>query len=113
MPTAEELAPHLEHAVLLALCWPINPTGTTCSKDGLTEICDLVLAENEDRGTTRKPLADGIDHVHPVSVRAAMKPYTVYIDGISKLVGAWAPRAVQVATAAMLDNTDELGCIPC
>jgi aspartate aminotransferase len=32
MPTAAELAPHLSEAVLLALCSPLNPTGTTLGK---------------------------------------------------------------------------------
>ena len=74
-------------------------------------------------------LTFGRAHVHPVALRPAMAPYTVTIDGISKAmaatgvrvgwvtgpaaviapmsdvlghVGAWAPRAEQVATAAFL-----------
>lgn len=71
------------------------------------------------------------EHVHPVGVRPEMIDYTIYVDGISKSfaatgvrvgwatgprdiiqkmasllahVGAWAPRAEQVATAKLLDD---------
>lgn len=147
MPTAAELAPHLADATMLALCSPLNPTGTVFTREALTEICDAVLAENARRAGTRKPLyvlydhiywmlgADGIDHVHPVMLRPEMQPYTIYIDGISKSlaatgvrvgwsigpshviakmksilghIGAWAPRAEQVATATFLMNDAEV-----
>jgi aspartate aminotransferase len=72
-------------------------------------------------------------HVNPVSLRPEMEPYTVFVDGISKNfaatgvrvgwtvappdisnrmagflghVGAWAPRAEQVATARLLADQD-------
>ncbi len=72
-------------------------------------------------------------HVDPVSLRPEMKDYTVFVDGISKSlastgvrvgwsmgpkkvidrmksiighVGAWAPRAEQVAVARFLKNTE-------
>ena len=72
-------------------------------------------------------------HVHPVGVRPAMAEYTLYVDGISKAfaatgvrvgwitgppdvvrpmasmlghVGAWAPRAEQVATAQLLTDDE-------
>ena len=74
----------------------------------------------------------GVEHVNPVSLRPEMAPYTFLIDGISKAfaatgmrvgwvlgpapaikvmenvlthVGTWAPRAEQVATAKLLDDT--------
>jgi aspartate aminotransferase len=77
----------------------------------------------------------GVPHVTPQGVRPAMAPYTVLIDGISKAlsatglrvgwvaapadlaprmsdflghVGAWAPRAEQVATAEFLAARDEV-----
>ncbi|MEY3397548.1 MAG: hypothetical protein RL220_142, partial [Bacteroidota bacterium] len=56
MPTADELRPHLKGASLLALCSPLNPTGTVFSKEQLEEICDLVLEENASRGEDEKPL---------------------------------------------------------
>ncbi|MBV8391196.1 MAG: aminotransferase class I/II-fold pyridoxal phosphate-dependent enzyme, partial [Mucilaginibacter sp.] len=56
MPTADELRPHLKGAALLALCSPLNPTGTMFSKKDLEEICDLVIAENKSRVGGEKPL---------------------------------------------------------
>ncbi|HEX6036466.1 pyridoxal phosphate-dependent aminotransferase [Longimicrobium sp.] len=77
----------------------------------------------------------GTQHVNPVSLRPEMREYTVFIDGISKAfaatgvrvgwtvgpadvtrrmagilghVGAWAPRAEQVATARLLDDAGEI-----
>ena len=77
----------------------------------------------------------GIQHVTPVALRPAIAPYTVSIDAISKTfastglrvgwilgptdivrsmsdfishVGAWAPRAEQVATAALLGSRQAL-----
>ncbi|MEP6690755.1 MAG: aminotransferase class I/II-fold pyridoxal phosphate-dependent enzyme [Gemmatimonadaceae bacterium] len=74
-------------------------------------------------------------HVNPVSLRPEMAPYTILVDGISKAfastglrvgwlagpadvvakmsnilghVGAWAPRAEQVATAKLLGATAEV-----
>ncbi|WBA42789.1 pyridoxal phosphate-dependent aminotransferase [Hymenobacter canadensis] len=144
MPTAEELAPHLAGATLLALCSPLNPTGTVFTRDNLLAICDLVLAENQRRQPSEKPLYllyDQIywmltfgqtEHFDPVNLRPELRDYVVYIDGISKClaatgvrvgyafgpavvidkmkailghVGAWAPKAEQVATAKFLPNT--------
>ena len=141
LPTAAELAPHLPGATLLALCSPLNPTGTMFSRAALLAICDLVLAENQRRPAGEKPLYLLYDqiywqltfgdqqHFDPVSLRPALRDYVVYIDGISKClaatgvrvgyafgptviidkmkailghVGAWAPKAEQVATAAYL-----------
>ncbi|OYU95264.1 MAG: aminotransferase [Bacteroidetes bacterium B1(2017)] len=147
MPTAEMLAPHLGDVVLLALCSPLNPTGTTFKREELGKICDLVLAENKRREGKRKPLyvlydqiywmlmAEGNEHINPVSLRPEMKPYTLFVDGISKAlaatgvrvgwgmgpaevigkmksivghIGAWAPRAEQIATAHFLANENAL-----
>lgn len=147
MPMPEELAPHISDAVLLALCSPLNPTGTTFRKENLEAICDLVIEENKRRGTSRKPLyvlydqiywmlrTDGIEHYNPVTLKPEMKEYTIFVDGISKSlaatgvrvgwsmgpsnvisrmksilghVGAWAPRAEQVATAKFLDDETSL-----
>lgn len=144
MPTAAQLKPHLKGATLLALCSPLNPTGTMFTQQQLEEICDLVIEENNSRGTDEKPLyimydqiysllTFGKAHVNPVSLRPALKDYVVYIDGISKClaatgvrvgwafgpdhivgkmksilghIGAWAPKAEQVAVAGYFkDNT--------
>jgi len=100
MPTAADIAPHLKGATLLALCSPLNPTGTMFSKKDLEEICDLVIAENKTRKEGEKPLYvlyDQIysqltfgDHVHynPVSLRPELKDYTIFIDGASKCFAA-------------------------
>ena len=99
LPTAEELKPHLSGAVLLALCSPLNPTGTMFTEEQLSEICKLVLEENKKRGTDEKPLyimydqiysnlTFGAKHVDPVSLFPEMKEYTIYIDGISKCLAA-------------------------
>jgi aspartate aminotransferase len=145
MPTAAELRPHLKDATLVALCSPLNPTGTIFQKDQLGEICDLIIEENKNRGDGQKPLYllyDQIywmltfgdsEHYNPVSLRPEMRDYTVFVDGISKSfaatgvrvgwsfgpkrimdkmrailshVGAWAPKAEQVATAQYLKNKD-------
>ncbi len=99
LPTAEELKPHLESSVLLALCSPLNPTGTMFSKEQLTEICELVLEENKRRGEGEKPLylmydqiyamlTFGEEHFNPVSLFPEMKKYTIFIDGTSKCFAA-------------------------
>ncbi|TAH42887.1 MAG: aminotransferase class I/II-fold pyridoxal phosphate-dependent enzyme [Bacteroidetes bacterium] len=143
MPTAEDIRPHLHNATILALCSPLNPTGTVFNKEMLAEICDLVLEENKKRKGKAKPLYliyDQIywmltfgqtEHYNPVSLRPEMKDYTIFIDGISKSlaatgvrvgwafgpkhiinkmrailshVGAWAPKAEQVATGKYLQQ---------
>lgn len=143
MPSAQDLAPHLKGASLLALCSPQNPTGTVFSKAELEKICDLVIAENAGRGETEKKIMvmydqmygqltyGDIRHYDPVSLRPEMRPYTVYIDAISKAfaatgvrvgwsfgpepvinkmksilghIGAWAPMAEQKGVAKFLYN---------
>lgn len=147
MPTADELRPFVKGARLIALCSPLNPTGTVFSKEKLAEICDLVIAENQRRGPGEKPLYliydqiywqltfDGTSHYDPVNLRPEMRPYTVYIDGLSKAfsatgvrvgwafgpqkvmdkmksilghIGAWAPKAEQVACANFLNHKSEV-----
>lgn len=100
MPTAAEIAPHIQEATLIALCSPLNPTGTAFSKKDLTDICDLVLAENQRRGTEQKPLYILYDqlyctltfgetkHYDPVSLRPELRDHVIYIDGLSKAFSA-------------------------
>ncbi len=100
MPTAAEIAPHVKGASLIALCSPLNPTGTTFRKEELEAICDLVIAENESRSADEKKLYLMYDqiywtltfgdtrHYNPVSLRPLMKEYTIFIDGISKAFAA-------------------------
>lgn len=143
MPSGADLKPYLKGATLLALCSPLNPTGTMFSAEGLKEICELVLAENLQRGADEKPLYILYDqiysqltfgnhqHVDPVTLVAALRDYTIFIDGSSKCfaatgvrvgwgfgpaniiskmkaivghMGAWAPKAEQVATGQFIDD---------
>jgi len=108
MPTAEDIKPHIEGAVLIALCSPLNPTGTVFKKEELEKICDMVIAENKRRGEDEKRLCVMYDqmywmltfgetkHYNPVSLRPEMKDYTIFIDGISK---AFAATGVRVGWA--------------
>lgn len=115
------------------------------NKEGLEEICDLILVENKRRGDSQKPVYLMYDqiywqlmmgetkHYNPVVLRPEMKEYTVFVDGISKSLsatglrvgwtmgpkaivskmksllshmGAWSPKAEQLATAKYLNNLD-------
>lgn len=141
MPLAADIAPHIKGAALICLCTPQNPTGTTLPEAELRKICELVLAENAQRGEDEKKLYvlydqmywtltyGAIKHCDPITVNPAMKPYTIFVDGISKALaatgvrvgwsmgpanviarmkallshlGAWSPMAEQKATAAYL-----------
>lgn len=95
MPTAEEIKPFVRDAVLLALCSPQNPTGTFFSAAQLKAVCDLVVQENERRGTGKKKLYLLFDNIYnlltynngaadPVSVCPDIRPYAIYIDAVSK-----------------------------
>lgn len=147
MPTAEDIRPHVKDATLISLCSPQNPTGTTFRKEELEAICDLVIEENNRRGPDQKKLYvmydqmywhltyGSIQHYDPVSLRPAMREYTVYIDAISKVfaatgvrvgwsmgpatiiskmkailthIGAWAPMAEQKAVAQFLGKRDSI-----
>jgi len=145
MMTAADLKPHLKEARLLALCSPQNPTGTVFTKSQLEEICDLVLEENAKRSENEKPLYIMYDqiycaltygnnqHFDPVTLRPELRPYTIFVDGLSKSfaatgvrvgwsmgpsfiidkmksilshIGAWAPKAEQIASAKFMMNTE-------
>src|SRR6202008_299032 len=121
---------------------------TAFSEDALAGICDLVLEENARRGPGVRPLYLLYDQVYwmltfgstkhfdPVSLRPAMREYTIFVDGISKSfastgvrvgwtvappdvtrrmmsivghVGAWAPRAEQIAVAKLLGDRAAIG----
>jgi aspartate aminotransferase len=64
MPTAAEIKPHLKGTSLLALCSPLNPTGTAFTKEELEDICDLVIAENEQRDDDEKKLYVLYDQIY-------------------------------------------------
>jgi aspartate aminotransferase len=141
MPTAADIEPHIQGASLICLCTPQNPTGTTLNKQELEKICTLVLNENARRAEGEKKLYMMFDqmywtltygdtvHYNPVSLQPAIRPYVVFVDGISKSLastglrvgwafgpafiiakmkallshlGAWAPMSEQKATAKFL-----------
>ena len=145
MPTAKELEPHIKDATLISLCSPLNPTGTCFTENEIRNICDLVVEENNRRGDDEKPLYVLFDqiywqltlgktkHYNPVVINPAMRDYTIFVDGISKVLaatgvrvgwgygpkriidkmksitshmGAWAPKAEQIAVARFLANDE-------
>jgi aspartate aminotransferase len=147
MPTADDIRPYVKEATLISLCSPQNPTGTTFKKEELEAICDMVIEENNRRGEGEKKLYvmydqmywhltyGDIKHYNPVTLRPAMREYTIYIDAISKVfaatgvrvgwsmgpatviskmkailthIGAWAPMAEQKAAAYYLGNRNSI-----
>ncbi|MBL7721397.1 MAG: aminotransferase class I/II-fold pyridoxal phosphate-dependent enzyme [Chitinophagaceae bacterium] len=100
MPTASDLKPYISDAVLISLCSPQNPTGTTFRKEELEAICDMVIEENKRRAEGQKKLYVMFDqmywhltfgeikHYNPVSLRPEMRDYTIFIDAISKVFAA-------------------------
>ena len=147
MPSVQDIATHIKGATLICLCSPQNPTGTTIRKESLEEICDLILEENKYRVDYDKKLYlmfdqmywtltyNKTEHFNPITLRPAMKEYTIFIDGISKAfaatgvrvgwslgpanviakmkailshLGAWSPLAEQKATARYLGNTEAI-----
>jgi aspartate aminotransferase len=146
MPRAADIKPHISKANFVALCSPQNPTGTVFTKEGLEEICDLILEENKKRDASQKPVYlmydqiywaltfGDVKHYNPVILRPEMRDYTIFVDGISKSlaatgvrvgwsmgpkfiidkmkailthVGAWAPKAEQLATAKYLTDLNK------
>lgn len=109
MPTADDIKPHISKVNLIALCSPLNPTGTTFTKQTLKDIAELVIAENKERkAQNRKPLYVLYDqiywqltygetvHYNPVELVSEMRDYTIFVDGISK---AFAATGVRVGWA--------------
>jgi aspartate aminotransferase len=147
MPTVDQLRPLIKGATLLALCSPQNPTGTTFAKEDLLAICQLVVEENSRRGSHEKKLYVMYDqmyslitfgkivHYNPVTLLPAIRPYTIFIDAISKVfaatgvrvgwsagpaaimdkmkaimthLGSWAPMAEQKGVAAYLPQRENI-----
>jgi aspartate aminotransferase len=124
MPTPEDIKKNIKGATLICICTPQNPTGTTLSKNALTEICDLIIDENKLRGDDEKKLYLMFDqmywtltfgsttHYNPISLRPEMRAYTIFVDGISKVFAAtgvrvgWAmgPESVIVKMKAILSH---------
>ena len=146
MPTVDDIKPHIQNVNLIALCSPLNPTGTTFDKTTLKAISQLILDENKRRASeNEKPLYVLYDqiywqltygdtvHYNPVELVPEMRDYTIFVDGISKAfastgvrvgwafgpshvinkmkamlshIGAWSPKAEQMATASFLNRTE-------
>lgn len=143
---ASDIKPRISEVRLLSLCSPQNPTGTIYSLEQLTDICNLVIVENEKRKIEGKKLLylmfdqvywmliyNNNKHFHPIQISPKMKEYTIYVDGISKNlaatglrvgwsfapknvidkmkaimghIGAWSPKAEQIAVAQYLQSGD-------
>jgi aspartate aminotransferase len=143
-PTPAQIAEVLPSIRLLALCSPLNPTGTRLEPNVLAEICRLLVAENQRRAQTQeRPVFLLFDQVYwaldfeqerpptPASLVPEVAPYVVLLDAVSKSlaatglrvgwsfaapavtsrmsdlvghVGAWAPKAEQIAVANFLDE---------
>lgn len=101
MPTSEDIKPHIQNVNLIAVCSPLNPTGTTFDRETLEQICDLIVSENNRRISLGiKPVYFLYDqiywqltygetiHYNPVSLNPQMRDYTIFIDGISKALAA-------------------------
>lgn len=148
MPTAEMIRPHVREARLIAVCTPLNPTGTVMAKSEVEAIATLVVEENERRKKSGdRPLFLLWDQVYwmltfgdnehwaPPQVVPESAAYTIFVDGISKAlaatgirvgwtvappaltakmsdilghVGAWAPRAEQLAVAQFLTQHGDI-----
>lgn len=148
MPTAEMIRPHVRDARLIAVCTPLNPTGTVMARSEVEAIATLVVEENARRlSTGERPLFLLWDQVYwmltfgdnqhwaPPQVVPESAAYTIFVDGISKAlaatgirvgwtvappaitakmsdilghVGAWAPRAEQLAVAQFLTQQADI-----
>ncbi len=116
MPTPADIKPHLKDAVLLCLCTPQNPTGTTLTRQAMENLCDLILEENRSRASDQKKLYVMFDqmyclltygdtvHHNPVSLRPEMKNYTLFVDGISKSFAATGVRVGWSAAPAFITS---------
>lgn len=148
MPTAEMIRPHVREARLIAVCTPLNPTGTVMARSEVEAIANLVVEENARRAAAGERalflLWDQVywmltfgenRHWAPPQVVPESAAYTIFVDGISKAfaatglrvgwtvappavtarmrdlighVGAWAPKAEQLAVASFLKQKDEI-----
>lgn len=148
MPTAEMIRPYVRDARLIAVCTPLNPTGTVMARSEVEAIGRLVVEENERRAASgERPLFLLWDQVYwmltfgdnkhwaPPQVVPESAAWTIFVDGISKAfaatglrvgwtiappavtarmrdiighMGAWAPKAEQLAVAAFLRQKDEI-----
>ncbi len=109
MPTARDILPHLSRARMVVLNSPLNPAGTVISETLLREICEAIVAENQERrARSERPVVllydqvywqltfPGHQHHTPPGLVPEMAAYTIHIDAISK---CWAATGVRVGWA--------------
>jgi aspartate aminotransferase len=127
LPTADMLRPHVADARLIAICTPLNPTGTVMDQDEVERIARLVVEENERRRSSgRRALYLLWDQVYwmltfgesrhyaPPQLVPEVGAYTIFVDGISKAFAATGLRvgwtvAPPAITAAMRDIIGHVG----
>src|SRR5262245_29309643 len=145
-PTPAQVREVLPDIRLLALCTPLNPTGTAIDPEALAAISRDIVEENARRRSRgERPVFLMFDQVYwslefdrmspltPPLLVPEVTPYTILLDAISKSlastglrvgwslanplvtqrmsdllghVGAWAPKAEQIATAEFIDDHD-------
>lgn len=101
LPTAAQLRERVRDARLIAICTPLNPTGTVMAKEEVEAIGRLVVEENERRaGTGERPLFLLWDQVYwlltfgdnkhyaPPQLVPESAAWTIFVDGISKALAA-------------------------
>lgn len=143
LPVQRDFEPYIKSARLICLNTPLNPAGTNFSKAALLEICEAVVSENKRRVVANeKPLYVMFDHIYwkiahgatehhyPLALCPEIKPFMIFVDGLSKYfcatglrvgwslvpenlmpsfssllghIGAWAPKPEQMATAKLLN----------
>jgi len=126
-PTPEQIAAVLPGARLVALCSPLNPTGTAMEPETLASICRLIVAENQKRAARgERPVFLMYDQVYwattlerrppvtPAALVPEVAPWTVLIDAISKSLAATGLRvgwslAHPAVTARMSDLLGHIG----
>ncbi|MFT5685409.1 MAG: aspartate aminotransferase, partial [Myxococcota bacterium] len=98
-PTVEAFAEALKGTRLVILNSPLNPTGTSVSREVLTGYAQAIVDENRSRGTNRPVMmmfdqvywlltAEGVSHHSPVALVPEVAPYIVHTDAISKCFAA-------------------------
>jgi aspartate aminotransferase len=126
-PTAEQVAAVLPEIRLLALCSPLNPTGTSMEPAALAAIAKLLVEENHRRERSgRRPVFLLFDQVYwatsfdtglplsPPALVPEVAPWTVLVDAISKSLAATGLRvgwslAHPTVTASMSDFLGHVG----
>ena len=125
MPTADMIRPHVRDARLIAVCTPLNPTGTVMARAEVEKIATLVVEENERRAASGERalflLWDQVywmltfgenRHWAPPQVVPESAAYTIFVDGISKALAATGIRVGwTVAPPAITAKMSDIRCV--